>query len=86
MRIGDITYRVDGAVILEFLAWPGVSYTLRASTNLTHGTMPPTLPAGRHYCGMGGHRHAGTFPGGTFSFVDTAATNYPARFYRLTWP
>ena len=25
-------------------------------------------------------------PDGTFSYVDTAATNYTARFYRLTWP
>jgi len=85
MQIGDITHRADGAVVLDFLAWPSVSYTLLAATNLSSGTI-------EHPYGSGGSAEweaiATLLPqlDGTFSFVDTAATNYPVRFYRLTWP
>ncbi len=71
MRIGNITRRTDGTVKLDFLAWPGVSYTLRASTNLIRWEAIATLTP---------------LPDGTFNFVDPAATNYSARFYALTWP
>ncbi len=32
-RVSNITYRADGAVELDFVAWPGLSYTLRAAAN-----------------------------------------------------
>jgi hypothetical protein len=73
LRVSNITYRPDGAVKLDFVAWYGLSYTLRASSQLDPAmweAIATVVP----------------FPDGTVSFVDTAATNYPARFYRLTWP
>ena len=71
LRIENITRRSDGTVKLDLLAWPGASYTLRAATNFNDWEAVATvLP----------------FPNGTFNFVDTAATNHPVRFYRLTWP
>ncbi|MFO1513071.1 MAG: DUF5011 domain-containing protein [Verrucomicrobiota bacterium] len=71
LRIGNITRQRDGAIKLDFLAWPGASYTLGASTNLTDWEAIATVVP---------------FPDGSITFVDTAATNYPVRFYRLTWP
>jgi len=71
LRIGDITHQNDGSIKIEFHAWPGVTYTLLSSTNLTSWQAIATLTPSAD---------------GTFDFVDTAATNFPVRFYRLTWP
>ena len=71
LKITDLTRNGQGHVRLDFMAWPGVGYTLRASTNLTNWEGIATLVP---------------FPDGTFTFVDTSATNYPVRLYRLTWP
>jgi hypothetical protein len=73
LRVSNIAYRADGAVELDFVVWPGLSYTLQACSVLNSPKWEAiaTVVA---------------FPDGTVSFVDTAATNYPVRFYRLRWP
>ena len=73
LRVSHIAHQADGAVKLDFLAWRGLSYTLRASSQLNPAAweaIATVVP----------------LPDGTASFVDTGATNYPARFYVLTWP
>ncbi len=71
LQVGDITRQSNGAIKLGFQAWPGIGYTLRASTNFTDWEAIATLVP---------------FPDGTFTYIDNAATNHPVRFYRLTWP
>lgn len=78
LRIDGITRQYDGTVKLDFLAWPGAAYTLRAATNLQ------ASPA--NFSDWAAIATVVPFPDGTFSFVDTAPTNHPVRFYRLTWP
>ena len=77
LRISSIAPRSDGAIKVDLLAWPEVSYTLRASTTLRSSANDP---------GWEPIASVAPFPDGTFSFLDTAATNHPARFYILTWP
>jgi len=75
LRLDGIAGRSDRTVELNITAWPGVAYSLRASTNVEAAftnweTIATVVP----------------FPDGTFTYVDTNATNHPARFYKLTWP
>jgi hypothetical protein len=71
VKISNVALQPNGSVKLNFLAWPGVSYTLQASTNLQSWQNLATLvpPAD-----------------GIFDYVDLTATNHPMRFYRLAWP
>ncbi|HEX5221031.1 MAG TPA: immunoglobulin-like domain-containing protein [Verrucomicrobiae bacterium] len=75
LRMNSIVRRSDNNVEVNLEAWPGAAYTLRATTNVnadptTWEAIATIIP----------------FPDGTSTFVDTTATNNPARFYRLTWP
>lgn len=71
VKISGVALQPNGSVKLNFFAWPGVNYTLQASTNLQSWQNLATLvpPAD-----------------GLFDYIDTTATNYPTRFYRLVWP
>jgi len=85
LEVRGISHQGDGSVKLDFVAWPGVSYTLRAATTLNSALMAPCYAGGFPF----EWEAIATLvpsPDGTFSYVDTAATNYTARFYRLTWP
>jgi len=85
VRIQGVSCRSDGAVELAFVGWPGASYTLLAATNLSSASIvDPSGPGGSSE--WEALATLVPFPDGTFSFVDTAATNYPARFYRVTSP
>jgi hypothetical protein len=85
IKVSHVSYESDGGVRLGFLAWPGVSYTLLAATNLNSAPMV-RASSGASSPGWEVIATLVPFPDGTFSFVDADATNYPARFYRLTWP
>jgi hypothetical protein len=83
LRISNLTCRDDGSVKLDFVAWPGLSYSLWACSELHSApTFSPSWGVGDW------ETIAMVVPlaDGTVSFVDAAATNYAARFYRLTWP
>jgi hypothetical protein len=80
LRISSITRRIDGAVKLDLVAWPGVSYSLLASTNIGSSTVLGLSPHWETIATLV------PFSDGTMSFLDQAATNYPSRFYKLTWP
>jgi hypothetical protein len=73
VQIRDVAHMPNGSIHLYFFAWPGVNYTLQATTDLLSSnwqnlsTLVPAMD-------------------GTFDYVDLAATNYPGRFYRLAWP
>jgi hypothetical protein len=73
VQIHNVVRQPNGVVNLQFVAWPGVNYTLQASTNLAVSawqnlsTLVPNSD-------------------GTFDFTDLEAPNYPTRFYRLVWP
>jgi len=71
VKISNVALQPNGSVKLNFQAWPGVNYTLQASTNLQSwqnlATLVPPFD-------------------GIFDYVDLTATNYPTRFYRLAWP
>jgi hypothetical protein len=73
VQIRSVTLQPNGSVKLQFQAWPGVNYTLQASTNLAASawqnlsTLVPSFD-------------------GTFDFTDLEAPNYRTRFYRLVWP
>jgi hypothetical protein len=73
VQIRSVALQPDGTVHLQFLAWPGVNYTLQASTNLNSSgwenltTLVPSFD-------------------GSFDFTDLTAPDYRARFYRLVWP
>ncbi len=73
VQIRSVTLMPDNSVHLEFFAWPGVSYTLQASSDLgvsaweNLATLTPSFD-------------------GSFDFTDVAAPNHPMRFYRLAWP
>jgi hypothetical protein len=85
LRVSGISRQSDGSARLDFIAWPRVSYTLRAASSLNSAQGVHAYAAG----GSSEWEAIATlvpFPDGTFSFVDSGATNYPARFYRLTWP
>lgn len=75
LQISNISRRKDNNVELDFVAWPGLAYTLRAGTDVSLPTaaweaIATIVP----------------FPDGTITYVDTTATNFPARYYQLTWP
>ena len=71
VQIRNVALQAGGSVKLNFLAWPGVSYTLQASTNLQSWQNLATL----------------TPPSdGLFDYIDSTAPNYRSRFYRLVWP
>jgi hypothetical protein len=85
LKVSNISYLNDGSVRLDFLAWPELSYTLLAATNLSSVTTEhPSIGEGS--AEWEAIATLIPFPDGTFSFVDIHATNYPVRFYRLTWP
>jgi hypothetical protein len=84
LRIDKITRQSGGAVKLDFLTWPGASYTLRAATHLQTSTSANVSAS--DFSGWETVATVVPFADGSSSFVDTAATNYPVRFYRLTWP
>jgi hypothetical protein len=71
VKIQNVALQPNGSVKLDFLAWPGVNYTLQASTNLQTWTNLATLVPPSD---------------GLFEYIDLAAPNYRSRFYRLTWP
>ena len=66
----------DGPMILSFSGPASGNYSLWAGTNLA-------LPLGSDGWAL---LKTGSFSGGTISFIDENATNYPARFYRITMP
>ena len=68
---GRITLRSDGAVQLDFVGLPCASHTLESSTNLANWEVVTTLAASGD---------------GLLGYVDTGATNRPARFFRLRFP
>lgn len=71
VQISNVALQPNGSVKLSFLAWPGVNYTLQASTNLqTWQNLATLVPPSD----------------GIFDYLDVTATNYPTRFYRLSWP
>jgi hypothetical protein len=73
VQIRSVTRQPNGSVKLQFLAWPGVNYTLQASTNLQSSSwqnLATLVPDSD----------------GAFDYTDLAAPNYPTRFYRLVWP
>jgi hypothetical protein len=71
LRIRDITRQDDGTIQLELRGPPGASYTVHASTNLIDWTALVTPAPG---------------PDGSLTFIDSAATNAPTRFYKLSAP
>jgi hypothetical protein len=71
VQISNVALQPNGSVKLNFQAWPGVSYTLQASTNLQSWQNLATLVPPSD---------------GLFDYVDTSAPNYRSRFYRLVWP
>ncbi len=85
LEVSGISHQGDGSVKLDFVAWPGVSYTLRAATSLNSAPMVPSYGAG-YPSEWEAIATLVPSPDGTFSYVDTTATNYSTRFYRLTWP
>jgi hypothetical protein len=86
MRVSQVSPQSDGSVMLDFLAWPGVSYTLLAATNLNSDPKAPRSCLVSRSPGWEAIARLAPFPDGTFSFVDTAAANHPLRYYRLAWP
>ena len=71
-RLSSLTRLAGDGAQLSFSGSAGISYTVRASTNLVNW-----LPIGT----------ANQTPVvGTFQFTDTQATNYPSRFYRVSIP
>jgi alpha-tubulin suppressor-like RCC1 family protein len=63
----------DGAMRIVFAGIPSQAYLVQATTNLP-SPFWQTIGSG-----VGG-------PHGLFEFVDTAATNFPSRYYRTTQP
>jgi len=71
VQISTVALQPNGSVKLSFLAWPGVNYTLQASTDLqTWQNLATLVPPSD----------------GIFDYIDLTATNYRSRFYRLSWP
>jgi hypothetical protein len=71
VQISSVVLQPNHSVKLDFLAWPGVNYTLQASTNLQSWTNLATLVPPSD---------------GLFEYIDLTAPNYRYRFYRLSWP
>jgi hypothetical protein len=71
VQISNVALQPNGSVKLNFQAWPGVSYTLQASTDLQSWQNLATLVPPSD---------------GLFDYLDTSAPNYRSRFYRLAWP
>jgi hypothetical protein len=81
LQISNILERHDGVMKLDFEGWPGVRYTLLGTTNLQSVTSQP--PSSSSWSPI-----TTLYPGedGTFEWLDTSVTNFPKRFYMLTWP
>jgi hypothetical protein len=83
LRITAITYRDDGAVKLDLVAFPGIRYTLQACSSLRPS---PPLPSEGEPGGWLPLASIVPFADGTYSFLDITATNHSVRFYRIAWP
>ena len=66
--------RTDGNLSFTITGSLGQPYTVRASTDATLPLASWTV------------LQAGTLPSASYSFSDLTATNYPARFYRVSTP
>jgi hypothetical protein len=71
LEVLGLSVQPDGGCRLQFSGDAWATYALEVSTNLTFWTPLTNLVAG---------------PEGLFEFLDTTATNFPSRFYRLRTP
>jgi len=76
LNLTGITRNNDGTTTVAFLGTPGQSYHLEATTNIDSPTSWQMLPGSA----------TNAPPGGLWQFTDTAAANYPLRFYRSVSP
>ena len=71
MGFQAVGYQPGGGCLVQCSGSPGASYTLQTAPDPGNWTNLATLPADTN---------------GLFQFLDTSATNYAKRFYRLKYP